>query len=97
MTKIDKAKNTGQITKGNAKEVAGKPAGDKNLEAEGKEDQMKGNVKLTFDGMTHMIGSSSLDTTTNGKTTHMDSTSDYRWKGPTCNPSADMNLKFKRH
>jgi hypothetical protein len=59
--------------------------------------QMKGNVKLTFDGMTHMIGSSSLDTTTNGKTTHMDSTSDYRWKGPTCNPSADMNLKFKRH
>jgi uncharacterized protein YjbJ (UPF0337 family) len=45
VTKIDKAKNTGQITKGNAKEVAGKTAGDKNLEAEGKADQMKGNVK----------------------------------------------------
>jgi len=26
----------------------------------------------------------------------MDSTSDYRWKGPTCDPNADMNLKFKQ-
>ena len=45
MTKIDKAKNTGQITKGKVKEVAGKTTGDKSLEAEGKADQMKGNVK----------------------------------------------------
>jgi hypothetical protein len=56
--------------------------------------QMKGNVKLTFDGMTHMVANASLDTTAGGKTTHTDSTSDYRWKGPTCNPNTDMNLKF---
>jgi hypothetical protein len=58
--------------------------------------QMKGSVKLTFDGMTHMIANASLDMTTNGKTTHTDSTSDYRWKGPTCNPNTDMNLKFDK-
>ena len=55
--------------------------------------QMKGNVKLTFDGTTHMIGNAALEVTIKGKTTHMDSTSDFRWKGPTCDPNADMNLK----
>jgi hypothetical protein len=55
--------------------------------------QMKGSFKLTFDGMTHMTTSGSIDTTANGKTSHMDSTTDFRWKGPTCNPSVDMNLR----
>ena len=58
--------------------------------------QMTGKVKLTFDGMTHMTANASFDTTVNGKTTHMDSTSDYRWKGLACDPNADMNLKFNK-
>ena len=45
MTNIDKAKNTGLITKGKIKEVAGKATGDQSLEAEGKVDKVKGNVK----------------------------------------------------
>lgn len=45
VTNIDKAKNTGQITKGKIKEVAGKATGDQSLEAEGKVDKVKGNVK----------------------------------------------------
>lgn len=45
VTNIDKAKNTGQITKGKIKEVAGNATGDQSLEAEGKVDQVKGNVK----------------------------------------------------
>jgi len=72
--------------------------GSYSLDCPAKSFQMKGSVKLTFDGMTHMISNGSFDSTVNGKTTHMDSTSDYRWKGPTCNPDADMNLKFhKQH
>jgi Protein of unknown function (DUF3617) len=59
--------------------------------------QMKGNFKITFDGMTHMTSSGSMDMTVNGKTMHTDSTSDFHWKGPTCDPNADMNLKFKQH
>lgn len=59
--------------------------------------QMKGHVTLTFDGMTHMTAKGSMDTTANGKTTHQDHTSDYRWKGPVCDPNKDMNLKFKPH
>jgi hypothetical protein len=55
--------------------------------------QMKGNFKIAFDGMTHMVTSGSMDMTYNGKTNHTDSKSDFRWKGPTCNPSVDMNLK----
>jgi hypothetical protein len=55
--------------------------------------QMKGDFRLTFDGMTHMTTTGSIDTTANGKTTHMDSTSDFRWKSPTCDPSVDMNLR----
>lgn len=55
--------------------------------------QMKGTFKVTFDGMTHMISSGSIDTTFNGKTSHMDSTSDFRWKASVCNPDVDMNLK----
>ena len=32
-----------------------------------------------------------------GRTTHMDVTSDWHWKGATCNPNVDMNLKLNRH
>jgi uncharacterized protein YjbJ (UPF0337 family) len=45
VTKKDKAKNMGQIAKGKVKEAAGKTTGDNKLEAGGKADQMKGNVK----------------------------------------------------
>jgi hypothetical protein len=63
------------------------------LSCSGQAFQMKGNFKLTFDGMTHMTTSGSIDSTANGKTTHMDSTTDFHWKGPTCNPNVDMNLR----
>ena len=63
-----------------------------NLDCTMRSIQMKGSVKVSFDGMTHLISTGSFDTIANGKTTHMDSKADYRWKGPTCNPSADMNL-----
>jgi uncharacterized protein YjbJ (UPF0337 family) len=45
MSKKDKAKNTTQIAKGKVKEAAGKTTGDHNLQADGKADQMKGNIK----------------------------------------------------
>ena len=45
MTNKDKAKNLTQITKGKVKETVGKSTGDDNLEADGKVDQMKGNMK----------------------------------------------------
>lgn len=45
MTKKDKARNTTQIAKGKLKETAGKATGDDQLEADGKVDQMKGNLK----------------------------------------------------
>ena len=53
----------------------------------------KGNAKLTFDGATHIVSKAGIDTSMNGKTTHMESNSDFRWKGPACNPSVDLNLK----
>ena len=72
--------------------------GSYSLNCTGKAFQMKGNVKLTFDGMTHTTSRGSFDITMGtGKTTHTDSTSEYRWKGATCDPNADMNLKFKAH
>jgi hypothetical protein len=67
--------------------------GSYSLSCSGQVFQMKGNFKIVFDGMTHMTSSGSIDTTYNGKTTHMDSTSDFHWKGPTCNPNVDMNLR----
>jgi len=58
--------------------------------------QMKGRIDISFDGMTHMVGKGSFDITVNGKTTHSDSQTDYRWKGPTCDPNTDLNLKFSK-
>lgn len=56
--------------------------------------QMKDKVVMSFDGMTHMTSKSSSDMTMNGKVSHSESQTDYRWKGPTCNPTADQNLKL---
>ncbi|MGD0287667.1 MAG: CsbD family protein [Acidimicrobiales bacterium] len=45
MTTTDKAKNTAQQAKGKLKETVGKVSGNDKLQAEGKADQVKGNVK----------------------------------------------------
>ncbi|MHB8378817.1 MAG: CsbD family protein [Acidimicrobiales bacterium] len=45
MTNRDKTKNVVQITKGKVNEAAGKATGDDELEADGKADQMEGNLK----------------------------------------------------
>jgi uncharacterized protein YjbJ (UPF0337 family) len=45
MSAKDKAKNKAQEMKGQAKEKTGKATGDKDLEAEGQADQVKGNLK----------------------------------------------------
>ena len=45
MATVDKAKNKAQVAKGHVKEAAGKLTNDKSLEAEGKGDKVKGNVK----------------------------------------------------
>ena len=45
MATTDKAKNTAHQAKGKLKETVGKVSGDDKLRAEGKADQVKGNVK----------------------------------------------------
>jgi len=45
MTTADKAKNSAQNAKGKAKETIGKATGNDDLQAEGKADQMKGDLK----------------------------------------------------
>ena len=45
MATTDKAKNTGQQAKGKLKEAVGKVSGSDKLQAEGKADQVKGNLK----------------------------------------------------
>jgi uncharacterized protein YjbJ (UPF0337 family) len=45
MATTDKAKNTAQQAKGKLKETVGKVSGNDTLRAEGKTDQVKGNVK----------------------------------------------------
>jgi hypothetical protein len=56
--------------------------------------QMKGKVSLVFDGLTHMVGSGSFTMDSfKGGVTHSDTQTDYRWKGPTCDPKTDVNLK----
>ena len=42
---VDKAKNTAEKLAGEVKETVGKHTGDKDLQAEGKKDQAKGDVK----------------------------------------------------
>jgi hypothetical protein len=55
--------------------------------------QMAGDFKIVFDGMTHMTSSGTITMTFNGKTNQMNSTSDFHWKVPVCDPNADINLK----
>ena len=45
MTTSDKAKNSALKTKGTVKETVGKATGNESLEAEGKADQVSGNLK----------------------------------------------------
>jgi uncharacterized protein YjbJ (UPF0337 family) len=45
MSAIDKAKNTAEDVKGQAKEAAGKATGDEHLEAEGHADQAQSAMK----------------------------------------------------
>lgn len=45
MSNKDKAKNATQVLKGKAKEAAGKASGNQRLEADGKTDQVEGNLK----------------------------------------------------
>ena len=45
MSDADKVENKGEELKGKAKEAAGSAVGNESLEAEGKADQAKGNIK----------------------------------------------------
>jgi uncharacterized protein YjbJ (UPF0337 family) len=45
MAASDKARNSAQRAKGKVKEAAGKVTGDRQLQAKGKADQIKGNMK----------------------------------------------------
>ncbi len=58
--------------------------------------ETKGSVSIAFDGKQHMVTKDSIDTITNGQTAHKEYSADYRWKGPSCDPNADMNLKFNK-
>ena len=66
-----------------------------NLDCPMKTVQMVGKVVMSFDGMSHMTAKGAFDMTMNGKVSHSETRTDYRWKSPTCNPNADMNLKFQ--
>ena len=54
---------------------------------------MTGDFKVVFDDMTHMTSIGSINMTMNGNAIHKSSTADFHWKGPTCNPAADINLR----
>ncbi len=45
MSTADKARNHAEIAKGDVKEAAGKATGDVDLEAEGRAEQVSGNIK----------------------------------------------------
>jgi len=49
MPTSNKAKNRAQLTKGKVKEAAGKLTGNDDLQAKGKADRMKGNLKQAGD------------------------------------------------
>ena len=56
MATTDKAKNTAQEAKGKVKEVAGKITGNDKLEAKGKTDQKKSDVKQAGEKIKDAIG-----------------------------------------
>lgn len=55
--------------------------------------QMTGDFKVVFDGTTHMTTNGIINMTFNGNAIHKSSTADFHWKGPACNPAADVNLR----
>jgi uncharacterized protein YjbJ (UPF0337 family) len=56
MATADKAKNTAQEAKGKLKETAGRVTGNDKLEAKGKTDQKKGDVKQAAEKVKDAIG-----------------------------------------
>lgn len=56
MTAADKAKNTAQTTKGKVKVAAGKLTGNDKLQAKGKTDQAKGNLKQAGEKVKDALG-----------------------------------------
>lgn len=62
------------------------------LDCEAKSFQMKGPADLTFDGMEHMTGKASFTVTAGGKTSSVQSQTDYHWKNAACSPT-DVNLR----
>lgn len=62
------------------------------LECSMKTVQMKGPVRLTFDGKEHMTQKASLTLTFGGKTTHVTSVVDFRWKAAACT-GTEINLQ----
>ena len=88
-----------------AKTLAGKPSctlknltlgptgGSYSVDCSSAQMQMNGDFKVVFDGMTHMTSSGTMKITLNGNTNQMTSSADFRWKGATCDPAVDMNLR----
>jgi hypothetical protein len=64
------------------------------LDCELKTFQMKGVTDITFDGIEHMTGKSTVTRTRGGNATSSVSVTDYRWKNAACT-DADVNTKKK--
>jgi len=64
------------------------------LDCDRKTAQTKGTTDITFDGTEHMIGKSTITTTSGGKSRSSVVVTDYRWKGAACT-DADVNMKPK--
>jgi uncharacterized protein YjbJ (UPF0337 family) len=57
----DKARNTAETARGKAKDVAGRVAGDKDLETEGKADQVVGHLKQAGEKVKDAVSSAVPD------------------------------------
>jgi uncharacterized protein YjbJ (UPF0337 family) len=57
----DKARNTADTAKGKAKDVAGRVTGDKDLESEGKADQVVGHLKQAGEKVKDAVSSAVPD------------------------------------
>jgi hypothetical protein len=65
------------------------------LDCQAKSYTMTAKITMAFDGMNHMTSKGTIEMTMGGKTTPSTTQTDWRWKGPTCNPTADINLRVK--
>ena len=62
----------------------------------GKSGKMSGDVKLSYDGREHMVGSGSFSGSVNGKPMPASqSKTDYRWKSSTCDGN-ELNLRAEK-